>query len=125
MKRSAKRALIAAATAFLLILGAVWAEQHELVGGSARAAVTMDSMSIALALGDVLGSEDFCGLHYDQGAIKKFIDSRVKENDMEFAPMLKAMTQGSRFQNQAMSPSEKAAHCEQITRVARSYGFTQ
>ena len=48
----------------------------------------LDSSQLASALGTVLASESFCGLHYDQDAIKKFIGEHVEKNDMEFAPTL-------------------------------------
>jgi hypothetical protein len=97
----------------LLMLGA---------SGPTRAG-TLESFGVATALGDVLGSESFCSLHYNQDAIKKFIDEHVDKNDLEFTSTLKMMTSGSQYQNRSMSPSEKTAHCAQITRVARSYGF--
>jgi hypothetical protein len=80
---------------------------------------------LAEALGDVLASEDICNLHYDQDAIKKFIDAHVKADDMEFPSRLKSETSLSRYANKKMSQSEKTAHCAQISRVARSYGFIQ
>jgi hypothetical protein len=88
-------------------------------------AASLDSFTLATALGDVLASESFCGLSYDQDAIKKFIDEHVHPNDMQFPSTLRMMTDGSQMQNDSMSPSEKTAHCAQITRVARSYGFIQ
>jgi hypothetical protein len=84
-----------------------------------------DSMTMAVALGDVLGSEEFCDLKYDQNAIQQFIDKNVKKDDMQFPSSLKMMTEGARDQNKDLSPSAKTAHCEQIGRVARSYGFIQ
>jgi hypothetical protein len=99
----------------LLTLGAL---------GSASAA-SMESLNLARALGDVLASESFCGLSYNQDAIKKFIDEHVNKNDMEFSTTLRMMTDGSQYENDSMSVSEKTAHCAQITRVARSYGFIE
>jgi hypothetical protein len=90
-----------------------------------QAASASDSMNLATELGDVLASEEFCGLHYDQGAIGKFIDSHVSPDDMAFTPMLTMITTGQGLENEQMSKSAKTAHCVQITRVARSYGFIQ
>jgi len=86
-------------------------------------AVSLDSMTVAQALGDLMGSEKYCGLLFNQDAIKKFIDSRVRADDMEFSSMLTVMTTGSQYANERRSLSEKTAHCAQISRVARSYGF--
>ncbi len=84
-----------------------------------------DSTRVAIELGDVLGSEEFCGLQYNQDAIKRFIDSYVSKNDMGFTGNLGTMTRSSQRQNENMSGSAKTAHCAQIERVARAYGFIQ
>jgi hypothetical protein len=84
-----------------------------------------DSTDIALALGTVLASEEFCGLNYDQAAIQEFIRKRVSPDDMDFPSSLESMTAGVRIENQTMSDSAKIAHCTQIARIAKSYGFTQ
>jgi hypothetical protein len=85
----------------------------------------MDSMALAVNLGDVLASEAFCGLTYDQAAISAFIDKHVKADDMGFTSTLQMMTEGKEIDLQKMSPSAKTAHCAQIARVARAYGFTK
>ena len=87
-------------------------------------AYAKDSSDLALALGTVLGSEEFCGLDYDQAAIKAFITKRVSADDMDFPPLLKSMTTGTEVGNQTKSKSAKTAHCAQIARIAKSYGFT-
>ena len=84
-----------------------------------------DSIVMAVALGDVLGSEEFCDLKYDQKAIQQFIDKNVKKDDMQFPGNLKMATEGARNDNKDLSPSAKTAHCTQIERIARSYGFIQ
>jgi hypothetical protein len=87
-------------------------------------AYAKDSSDLALALGTVLGSEEFCGLDYDQAAIQAFITKRVSPDDMDFPSSLESMTAGVRIENQTMSDSAKTAHCTQIARIAKSYGFT-
>lgn len=84
----------------------------------------LERMTTANALGSVLGSEKACGLSYKQDAIERFIEKKVPASDMEFATNLTMMTTGNRVQVDEMSPSQKAAHCRQISRVAKSYGFT-
>jgi len=84
---------------------------------------TADSMQVAVELGSVLGSETFCSLSYDQGAIQALIEQHVKADDMAFASTLNMMTTGTSIQNEEMSPSRKTAHCSQMSRVARAYGF--
>jgi transcriptional antiterminator Rof (Rho-off) len=95
--------------------------------GMALAAHAQDlkSMQLANELGSVLASEESCGLSYDQVAIRTFIEKHVRADDMSFANTLNVMTQGAQFQLKGMSASAKTAHCTQISRVARTYGFTK
>lgn len=96
--------------------------------GSATAAFAQndfESMQIATDLGSVLASEEMCGLNYDQSAIEAFIVDKVPADDMGFASTLHMMTEGSKFNMKSMSASAKSAHCAQIKRVAKSYGFTK
>jgi hypothetical protein len=83
----------------------------------------LDRMKLSMALGDVLSSEKPCGLSYKQEAISKFIDSKVPATDMDFTSDLDMQTQGRAIMLQDMSESSKTAHCRQIERVAKSYGF--
>lgn len=78
---------------------------------------------LAWKLGSVIGSEEFCGLSYDQGAIEAFVARNVSENDMAFAAELDDQVGGTKVENKEMSASEKTAHCTQIRRVAKSFGF--
>ncbi|TVR11858.1 MAG: signal recognition particle [Salinarimonadaceae bacterium] len=91
---------------------------------SGALAQRLDSMTLANQLGDVLASEELCGLSYDHDAIERFIEERVAADDMSFTPMLRMMTDGATYTQDEMSESAKRAHCAQIRRVARSYGFT-
>ena len=82
-----------------------------------------DTFQLAQSLGDVLASEQFCGLKYDQAAIATFIKDRVPANDLEFTGNLKGATSLATYSLKNMSQSEKTAHCTQIRRVAASYKF--
>ena len=88
-------------------------------------AQSMESMNIASNLGSVLASEEKCGLSYSQPAIETYIDKNVPADDMGFASTLSMMTQGHEVQIEEMSPSALTAHCSQINRVSKSYGFTE
>lgn len=83
-----------------------------------------DSMNTAVALGSVLASEEPCGLTYDQSAIEAYISKNVKADDMQFPSTLQMMTEGQKYQMKDMSASQMTAHCAQIKRLAKSYGFT-
>jgi len=94
-----------------------------LAAGSVRA--QEDGKALAVSLGEVLGSEDFCGLKYDQGAVKTFMDKHVHKDDAEFSETLRMVTGWTHYRNGIMPDSDKPAECAAIERVARSYGFIQ
>jgi hypothetical protein len=103
-------------------------------GGGGSAAIAEDiinsmqdstrKMQLVIGMADVLASEQLCGLNYDAAAIRAFIEKNVAPDDMSFNNSLELITAGSRRENQRLSASEKVAHCAQIVRVAKSYGFT-
>lgn len=84
-----------------------------------------DPMVVANELADVIGSEKWCGLTYDQAAIESFISANVPEDAMGFTSMLQLMIDGGTSEREGMSPSQKTAHCTQIKRVAKHYNFTK
>ena len=89
------------------------------------AAQGFESMQTATSLGTVLAAEEFCDLSFDQSAISAYIESKVPADDMSFPSTLQMMVQGSEFQQKEMSKSAKTAHCTQVARIAKSYGFTE
>ena len=91
--------------------------------GIASAWSDLDRMTVATALGDMLGSEQACGFSYNQSAIEAYVDKKVPADDMSFSSMLSMMTDGAKFQLDDMTPSQKTAHCRQIGRVAKANGF--
>lgn len=96
--------------------------------GTSTAAHAWDDferMTVATSLGNVLASEEYCGLSYDQAAISTFIDKSVPADDLEFNPMLSTMTDGASYDLEQMSESQKTAQCRQTERVARSNGFIE
>lgn len=96
-----------------------------LVGASQAIAQgsSLETMELAVSLGSILGSEQFCGLSFDQAAIQAFIDEKIPADDMGFASDLSMMTSGATFQQSGMSESSKTAHCAAVARTARHYGF--
>lgn len=94
------------------------------MAGGAEAA-GLESMKLANELGDVLASEEACGLKYDQEAIEAFIEKKVAADDMGFTSSLNLMTQAATSEIEDMNASQKTAHCAQIKRVAKSYAFVQ
>lgn len=90
---------------------------------SGFAASSLDTFRLATDLGSVLASEEVCGLSYDQAAIVRFIEANVAADDMSFPSTLQMMTGGAERKVHDLSTSARTAHCAQITRIARSYGF--
>lgn len=84
---------------------------------------SLGSMQLASDLGTVLASEEACGLSYDQAAIARWIEERVPAEDMAFPGNLQLMTSGAEWSLGEMSVSAMTAHCVQVRRIARSYGF--
>jgi len=83
-----------------------------------------DSTLSAMKLGNVLAAETACGLSYDQAGIAAVIEQNVKADDMGFPSALQLMTAGAEADPGDMSQSEVTAHCTQIRRLAKAYGFT-
>lgn len=82
-----------------------------------------DSFTLATELASVIGSEQDCGLSFDQPAIEKYIADHVKADDMSFPSTLQMMIPATRYQFASMSASAKTAQCAQVRRIAKSYGF--
>ncbi len=84
-----------------------------------------EAYQFAQQLGIVLGSEDFCGLTYDQQAIMRYIGGHINPDNLDFAELLDTETFSARSENKQMSASEKTARCYQVTRTAKSLGFVK
>ena len=86
---------------------------------------SMDSFQKAQDLGNLLASEEFCGLVFNQDAIVRWIDENTDPADMGFSATLQMMTDGAEFGFSDMSESSKTAHCRSIERTARHFGFIE
>ena len=84
-----------------------------------------DTVEKLFGLGDLLAAEVFCGLAYDQAAIRDFIDKNVPPDDLNFAGELDIHARLAKSHLPEMSPATKAAYCVQTERVARHYGFVK
>jgi hypothetical protein len=90
---------------------------------AAQTAVRADSLEFATHLGNMLASESVCGLSYKAEAIEGLIAKKVKADDIEFPSTLNVMTSGSEYQLRDLTASAKVAHCAQVRRAAKAYGF--
>jgi hypothetical protein len=73
----------------------------------------------------LLGSEEPCGLHYDQNAIERLISKYFKPDDTSVINMMSTMVSGNKIAAQQMSASTLTAHCTQVRRAAKHYGLIQ
>lgn len=80
---------------------------------------------LASSLGLVLASESFCKLSFDQAAIESYIDKNVPADDMAFTSDLRNGIAMGEYEVEDMDGSAAAAHCRQVTRVAKSFGFIE
>ena len=91
----------------------------------AASAQSMDSLQKARDLGNLIASEELCGLVFNQDAIARWIDENTDPADMGFSATLQMMTEGAAFGFSDMSESSKTAHCRSIERTARYFGFIE
>lgn len=96
-----------------------------LLPSTALAQSQFQSMQLAQELGTLLGSEQHCGLAYNQNAIEKWIDQKTDPSDMGFASTLNLMVEGTQLQLQSQNQSSRTAHCRSIRRTAKHYGFIE
>jgi hypothetical protein len=73
----------------------------------------------------LLGSEEPCGLHYDQDAIERLINKYFKPDDTSVINMMSSQVSGTKIEVQQMSASTLTAHCVQVRRAAKHYGLIQ
>ena len=92
---------------------------------TAAGAQSLDMLSKAESLGTILASEEFCGLSYDQAAIRSWIEKNIPAGEMAFPSYLQSGVASASFQLQGMTASAKTAHCSAVAQTARFYGFTK
>lgn len=86
---------------------------------------SLDTMTHAVNLGNVIASENKCNLSYDETAITNWIDDNVDASDMSFPSTLNMMITGSKHQISKLSGSAETAHCKSVMNTARHYGFIE
>jgi hypothetical protein len=120
-----KRRMIGAALALLVTL---------MTGGVAYAEECSDNNfdAVVLQLGNILGSKTACGLEYDENAIQEFMIKQVEGpmheciDERKYTTFALAVDEDAsvmKKQAEEMPKSHLAAHCIQIRRVAKQYGF--
>jgi hypothetical protein len=94
-----------------------------LIASPAMAMDAGESIVLAQQLGSVMGSEEGCGLTFNQPAIEAFIAQKVDADDMSFPSNLSLFIRGQQREFANMKTSQKTAHCAQIKRIAKRFGF--
>lgn len=85
----------------------------------------IERFETASSLGLVLASEEFCNLSFNQTAVESYIDQNVPADDMAFTSDLRAGITMGEYQIESMKGADAVAHCRQIARVAKSFGFIE
>lgn len=93
------------------------------VCGPSVALADLDVMSKGMSLGGIIGSEEYCGLTYDQDAISAWIDKNVPADEMSFQNYLSMGINSEAYDQPDRSASAKTAHCSSVKRTAAHYGF--
>lgn len=88
-------------------------------------AVAESPYRLATDLGQVLGSEEACSLSFDQAAIEAYIEANVPADAMDFTVTMNAEANVLRRRIRDWPESQVAAHCAQVRRVAKAYGFVK
>lgn len=88
-------------------------------------ALDFETMEKAQNLGNILGSESFCGLSFNQDAIAAWVDDNVPASSMSFSGDLQGAVAMSQITVSSMSESAKTAHCRSIERTAKHLGFLE
>lgn len=91
--------------------------------GPALAMDDLQAMQAAAALSTIIGSEQACGLTYDQAAIAAWITANVPPERMDFASTLQLLTMGQEHKVTKMSRSALTAHCAAVAASARHNKF--
>lgn len=84
----------------------------------------IEQMRRAMQIGTIIGSEQYCGLEYDQSAIERWIDENTDPADMGFGSTMHVGISAEEYEQSSRSGSAKTAHCRSIQRSAAHYGFT-
>lgn len=92
------------------------------VAGTARAQ-NLDVMTKGMSLGKIIGSEQYCGLTYDQKSIEAWIEQNIPADAMQFSQFLDAGIGGETYEQAGRSDSAKTAHCAAVKRTAAHYEF--
>ncbi|KPF47089.1 hypothetical protein [Rhizobium sp. AAP43] len=77
-----------------------------------------DLRDLARALGEIMASEAACGLKLDPDAIRALVRSRVPADDLRFMKNVDNEVVLFPGRLEDMTESVKAAHCEQMGRLA-------
>lgn len=91
---------------------------------AASPAIAQDR-ELAMQVGSILGSEEPCGLSYSAEGITAYIDREVAADDMEFLGMMDLGASNAEYSVGEMGAGQRAAHCAQTERLAKSLGFIE
>ena len=86
------------------------------LGGSGHA---RDLTQLAMTLGEVLGLEEACSISLSENKVRSFVRHNVPDDDIEFVDTMNTSARVAPYEFAKMRAAQKAAQCEQMSRLAK------
>jgi hypothetical protein len=78
----------------------------------------------AVDLGHIIGSEEACGLTFDQAAVSRLVEQNVDPDDADWLSMFDtAVEVETKVNLPHMTRSQLTAHCAQVRQFAKHFGL--
>jgi hypothetical protein len=81
----------------------------------------LDRDMMLAEIGTIVGSEKACGLHFNQGALERFVTKFIEPEDLHFTSMFNIYVETTAYQLRNMSPAALTVHCAQIRQVVHQF----
>lgn len=92
---------------------------------AAPALADVDGMMFATQVGGLLGSDEACGITFDQDKVRAYVLANTSPTDLSVSNLLATVIQGNRLRLQTEKPSDLAIHCDLAKRSADALGLSQ
>jgi hypothetical protein len=87
------------------------------------ASANVNTMLFATEIGVILGSDEACGLAFNQDSVRAYILANTSADDLSAPNMIATMVQGNRIRLKSEKPFDLAIHCDLVTRSAQALGL--
>lgn len=92
---------------------------------SSPAMADVDGMMFATQVGGLLGSDEACGITFDQDKVRAYILANTSPTDLAVSNLLATVIQGNRLRLPTEKPSDLAIHCDLAKRSADALGLSK